>query len=285
MKSRHLLLTNDDGIYAPGIMTLANTLHESGYPVTVVAPDRERSSVGHALTLNRPIRLWEADRGGYDVGIRLFGCDGTPSDCVVLGAETVVPEASFVVSGINRGPNLGDDLTYSGTVSAAMEGLILGKNALAVSLNCTRSEPVHHYATLIRVALAAYRAEHEAYPETLAMLAPEYLPAVPVDPYSFQPFRYVPKGLDLPLTGFNFVDRWDPKSWIPAGTPLLWSVGINDLELVNCVTETSATADGTATNLEEEPRSVTVTDYSLEPANVGTWWIWESPRLVFELRK
>lgn len=140
-------------------------------------------------------------------------------------------------------------------------------------------------ATLIRVALAAYRAEHEAYPETLAMLAPEYLPAVPVDPYSFQPFRYVPKGLDLPLTGFNFVDRWDPKSWIPAGTPLLWSVGINDLELVNCVTETSATADGTATNLEEEPRSVTVTDYSLEPANVGTWWIWESPRLVFELRK
>jgi 5'-nucleotidase len=153
MKSRHLLLTNDDGIYAPGIMTLANTLHESGYPVTVVAPDRERSSVGHALTLNRPIRLWEADRGGYDVGIRLFGCDGTPSDCVVLGAETVVPEASFVVSGINRGPNLGDDLTYSGTVSAAMEGLILGKNALAVSLNCTRSEPVHHYATAAEVAL------------------------------------------------------------------------------------------------------------------------------------
>jgi len=153
MKSAHLLLTNDDGIYAPGIMTLANTLHASGYHVTVVAPDRERSSVGHALTLNRPIRLWEADRGGYADGIRLFGCDGTPSDCVVLGAETVDTEASFVVSGINRGPNLGDDLTYSGTVSAAMEGLILGKGALAVSLNCTRLEPVHHYATAAEVAL------------------------------------------------------------------------------------------------------------------------------------
>jgi 5'-nucleotidase len=153
MKARRLLLTNDDGIYAPGLVTLANVLHSAGYFLTVVAPDRERSSVGHALTLNRPIRLWEADRGGYSPGIGLFGCDGTPSDCVVLGMEVVDPEAEFVVSGINRGPNLGDDLTYSGTVSAAMEGLILGKGALAVSLNCQRTEPEHHYQTAASVAL------------------------------------------------------------------------------------------------------------------------------------
>jgi 5'-nucleotidase len=157
MKARRLLLTNDDGLYAPGLVTLANELFKAGYPLTVVAPDRERSSVGHALTLNRPIRLWEADRGGYDQGIKLFGCDGTPSDCVVLGMEVADPEASFVVSGINRGPNLGDDLTYSGTVSAAMEGLILGKGALAVSLNCQRSDPNQHYGTAASVVLDVLR--------------------------------------------------------------------------------------------------------------------------------
>lgn len=153
MRARRLLLTNDDGLYAPGLVTLANELFKAGYPLTVVAPDRERSSVGHALTLNRPIRLWEADRGGYDQGIKIFGCDGTPSDCVVLGMEVADPEAAFVVSGINRGPNLGDDLTYSGTVSAAMEGLILGKGALAVSLNCQRSDLNQNYGTAASVVL------------------------------------------------------------------------------------------------------------------------------------
>ena len=153
MTPYRLLLTNDDGIYAPGLVTLANKLQEAGYPLAVVAPDRERSSVGHALTLNRPIRLWEAERGLYATGIRIFGCDGTPSDCVVLGMEVVDPHIDLVVSGINRGPNLGDDLTYSGTVSAAMEGVILGKAALALSLNCHRSEPENHYETAADAAL------------------------------------------------------------------------------------------------------------------------------------
>lgn len=147
MTACRLLLTNDDGIYAPGLVTLANRLHEAGYSLSVVAPDRERSSVGHALTLNRPIRLWEAERGLYAPGVRIFGCDGTPSDCVVLGMEVVDPQIGLVVSGINRGPNLGDDLTYSGTVSAAMEGVILGKGALALSLNCHRSEAENRYDT------------------------------------------------------------------------------------------------------------------------------------------
>ncbi len=153
MNTCKILLTNDDGIYAPGIIELANALHGAGNDVTVVAPDRERSSVGHALTLNRPIRLWEADRGGYEPGVQLFSCDGTPSDCVVLGVETAAKETNLVISGINRGPNLGDDLTYSGTVSAAMEGLILGKGAIAVSLNCQRTDPVHHYPTAAGVVL------------------------------------------------------------------------------------------------------------------------------------
>ena len=153
MKTSRFLLTNDDGIYAPGLVNMANALHAAGYKLTVVAPDRERSSVGHALTLNRPIRLWDADRGGYAEGINLVGCDGTPSNCVVLGIEVLEPATDFVISGINRGPNLGDDLAYSGTVSAAMEALILGRGALAVSLNCKRTDPVHHYATASSVVL------------------------------------------------------------------------------------------------------------------------------------
>ncbi len=169
MSALKILLTNDDGIYAPGIIELANALRSAGNDVTVVAPDRERSSVGHALTLNRPIRLWEADKGGYEPGVRIFSCDGTPSDCVVLGVETVAADVSLVISGINRGPNLGDDLTYSGTVSAAMEGLILGKGAMAVSLNCQRSELVHHYETASGVVLEVldWLSTHELSKEVL----------------------------------------------------------------------------------------------------------------------
>lgn len=153
MNEGRLLLTNDDGLYAPGLVSLANRLNGAGYGLTVVAPDRERSSVGHALTLTRPIRLWEAERAGYQENIRVYGCDGTPSDCVVLGVEVVDPGVTCVISGINRGPNLGDDLTYSGTVSAAMEGLILGKRAMAVSLDCHRAEGRHHYETAATIVV------------------------------------------------------------------------------------------------------------------------------------
>jgi 5'-nucleotidase len=153
-----VLLTNDDGIHAPGITTCANTLFSLGHEVHVVAPDRERSSIGHAVTLTRPICLRPPhERGAYVPGLDLLACDGTPSDCVVLGVETIAPETEIVVSGINRGPNLGDDLTYSGTVSAAMEGAILGKPALAVSLNCGQREHTSHYESAGRVCAEILR--------------------------------------------------------------------------------------------------------------------------------
>ena len=146
-----LLITNDDGVFAPGIAALAGTLVDRGRDLVVVAPDRERSSVGHAITLSRPLRLWPVISGLYERTHRVFAADGTPSDCVVLGLEEVAPDATLVISGINRGPNLGDDLTYSGTVSAAMEGVILGRPALAVSLGIAPGDGTHHYDTAAAV--------------------------------------------------------------------------------------------------------------------------------------
>src|SRR5499426_3581266 len=121
-----ILVTNDDGIHAAGLAALAEALASLG-EVYVIAPDREQSAVGHALTLHRPLRV---DR----LGERRFAVNGTPSDCVNLGVLGLLPEPPvLVVSGINHGSNLGDDVTYSGTVSAAMEGTLLGVSSMAVS--------------------------------------------------------------------------------------------------------------------------------------------------------
>jgi len=121
-----ILVTNDDGIHAAGLAVLAEALSELG-DLYVVAPDREQSAVGHALTLHRPLRV---DR----LGERRFAINGTPSDCVNLAVLGLLPEPPvLVVSGINHGSNLGDDVTYSGTVSAAMEGTLLGVPSMAVS--------------------------------------------------------------------------------------------------------------------------------------------------------
>jgi 5'-nucleotidase len=129
-----LLIANDDGIFAQGIRTLANTLAQAGHEVTVVCPDRERSATGHGLTLHDPIRA-EVVTGIFDPQVKSWSCSGTPSDCVKLALGALLPQPpDFVLSGINHGANLGTDILYSGTVSAAMEGAIEGIPSLALSL-------------------------------------------------------------------------------------------------------------------------------------------------------
>jgi len=121
-----ILVTNDDGIQSPGITALAQALAAIG-EVWVVAPDRERTAVAHAVTLHKPLRV-------HRVAPRTYTVNGTPVDCVNLALLKVMPKSpAIVVSGINKGVNLGDDVIYSGTVSAAMEGTILGVPSLAVS--------------------------------------------------------------------------------------------------------------------------------------------------------
>lgn len=123
----HILLSNDDGYLAPGLKAIADEL-SSMARVTVVAPDRNRSGASNSLTLQRPLRVDKTPSGFFTV-------DGTPTDCVHLALTGLLSEdPDMVVSGINSGPNLGDDVIYSGTVAAATEGRFLGLPALAVSL-------------------------------------------------------------------------------------------------------------------------------------------------------
>jgi 5'/3'-nucleotidase len=122
----HILVSNDDGILAPGIAMLAEVCQAVGQ-VTVVAPDREQSGTSHSLTMHRPLRPARRPDGSYQV-------DGTPTDCVLLALGTLMPDRpSFVFSGINHGPNMGEDVLYSGTVAAAMEAVTLGVPGIAIS--------------------------------------------------------------------------------------------------------------------------------------------------------
>lgn len=121
-----ILCTNDDGILAYGLECLVRAAREIG-DVTVVAPDREQSATSHSLTLHHPLRPVAR-------GPQRFQVDGTPTDCVMLAVEALMPERpNFVLSGINHGQNMGEDVLYSGTVAAAMEGLALGIPSIAIS--------------------------------------------------------------------------------------------------------------------------------------------------------
>ncbi len=127
-----LLLTNDDGIFARGLRVLLEGLRDAGHDVSVVAPDREQSATSHSITLHRPLRIQEAGEGEWSV-------DGTPTDCVLLAVNGLLEERpDAVVSGINLGPNMGEDVTYSGTVAAAFEAHILGIPSIAASMKDPR---------------------------------------------------------------------------------------------------------------------------------------------------
>ncbi|BCS52624.1 5'/3'-nucleotidase SurE [Geobacter sp. SVR] len=144
----HIMVTNDDGIHAPGILALASALRELG-EVTVVAPDRERSAAGHSLTLHAPLRVFELREKFYAV-------DGTPTDCVNMGIHSLLSfRPDLVVSGINHGANLGDDITYSGTVAAAMEATLMGIPAIAVSL--ATFDASEHFPVAAQVAVRVAR--------------------------------------------------------------------------------------------------------------------------------
>ena len=128
-----ILISNDDGIYSGGIRALAEGIAQNNGEVYVVAPDRERSATGHSLTLHRPLRLEEET---HLKGVKAaYSTDGTPSDCVKIAIGAILKEQpEIVLSGINHGPNMGSDVLYSGTVSAAMEGAIYNIPSIAVSL-------------------------------------------------------------------------------------------------------------------------------------------------------
>jgi 5'-nucleotidase len=144
-----ILVTNDDGIQSEGLLKLARAL-EGIAEVWVVAPDREQSAVSHALTMGRALRKKRIK----DLGPRHFAVNGTPTDCVLLAAHKILSaKPDLLVSGINKGENLGEDISYSGTVSAAIEGTILGIPSFAISLVARRNFDFTHAASFaVRLA-------------------------------------------------------------------------------------------------------------------------------------
>ncbi|MDM7202905.1 MAG: 5'/3'-nucleotidase SurE, partial [Thermodesulfobacteriaceae bacterium] len=126
-----ILITNDDGIYADGLCGLYFSLKEE-HEVFIVAPEVERSAVGHAITIHYPLRVREVRRGKFFWG---YAVSGTPADCVKLAIYELIGPVDLVISGINRGANVGINVLYSGTVSAATEAKILGINGMAVSID------------------------------------------------------------------------------------------------------------------------------------------------------
>lgn len=163
-KQINILVTNDDGVHAEGIFALKSALESIG-TVWVVAPERPRSACGHSITLHKPLRL---NKTHLPDGAEAYACSGTPSDCVSLGIRNVIPgKVDLVFSGINRGPNLGWDMTYSGTVSAAMEGVILGVPSIAISL-ASHEDIIHFdFAAKFAAFLGQQMLNHELPADTL----------------------------------------------------------------------------------------------------------------------
>jgi 5'-nucleotidase len=168
---KQILCTNDDGYLAPGLDLLRRIAARLGR-VTVVAPDREQSASSHSLTLHRPLRLRKSADGVYHV-------DGTPTDCVLLalGGAILEQPPDLLLSGVNHGPNLGEDVLYSGTVAAAMEATLLGIPSVAISFATREFEaPGEEYEPLLE-ALLARLVGRAAYPE--GTLLNINIPAIP----------------------------------------------------------------------------------------------------------
>lgn len=203
----HILVANDDGILSPGIQVLAEACRTVA-AVTVVAPDREQSAQSHALTMTRPLRPVRRPDGSWQV-------DGTPTDCVLLALEApLVPERpAFVFSGINHGPNMGEDVLYSGTVSAAMEGVVCGIPGVAFSFAGRRDDLLMDYTPLVAKLVRKIVALPGITPNTLLNVN---LPGIPVDEV---------KGVRVVPLGSRFFENSVTKAQDPWGRDVYWIGG------------------------------------------------------------
>ena len=166
-----ILCTNDDGIHAIGLNTLIEVASRLGR-VQVVAPDREQSATSHSLTVHRPLRATRTPEGHHVI-------DGTPTDCVLIGINQLLDDPpDFVLSGVNHGPNRGEDVRYSGTVAAAMEGTILGLPAIAVSFSSRAADRIPGYADVLHELIGALIRRADFPEETFFNVN---LPDIPAD--------------------------------------------------------------------------------------------------------
>ncbi len=207
----HILVTNDDGVHAPGLLALAKAMRSLG-EVTVLAPNRNWSASGHAKTLGRPLRVDETQLAD---GTPALTTDGAPSDCVALVLLGLTDPVDLVVTGINPHANIGHDITYSGTVTSAMEAVIGGVPGLAFSLETPRDLSDHDYAPAAEIARrVAEKVIKEGLPKDVALSA--NIPYLPLD--EIKGFRITRQGERIYRD--ELVYREDPF-----GRPYYWIGG------------------------------------------------------------
>lgn len=239
-----ILLTNDDGIEAQGIRTLWQELAKIA-EVFVVAPDMERSATSQAITVNHPIIV---ERYNIPTHNNIYGwrVGGTPTDCVKIALETLLEdEPDILVSGINHGPNLGTDVLYSGTVSAAIEGALHDLPSIAVSLNTWQPYDFHPAASFVRKFIMQI-AEKKLPPNTLLNVN---IPAVPEGEYS---------GVQVAKLGIRRYENSFDKRQDPRGRTYYWMSG-NVLDIEDPLSDVSAVKN----------KKITVTPIHFDLTNYG----------------
>ena len=215
-----ILVTNDDGISSDGIVALYMAMKEIGNTY-IIAPDREKSAVGHALTMHRPLKVEKLNENIYTV-------NGTPTDCVVVAVEKLLEKKpDILISGINRGANLGDDITYSGTVSAAIEGTMFGIPSVAISMVYEEGKTIRFKtAAAFAKRLVLFLLEHSMPADTLLNVN------VPnVEESEIKGVKFTRQGKRVYDNAIHeTLDPWGRKHyWIGGGTPT-WS-GEDDTDI------------------------------------------------------
>ena len=247
-----ILLTNDDGILAEGLIALYEEL-KGDFELSIVAPETEMSAVGHAITLSNPLRVRQFKRNGVFFG---YGVSGTPADCVKIAVQEILKQRpDMIISGINLGSNVGINLLYSGTVSAATEGAFLGFPSVAISLN-TKTNPDFGFAARFSRRIIGFVMESGLKKRTALNVN---IPAIPEDQIKGISFTTQ----DLVTQRDRYERRSDPRGnvyyWLAGETPVEESVPNTDLKVLmeNRITITPITFD--LTDLKEVKRLASLT--------------------------
>jgi 5'-nucleotidase len=223
-----ILVTNDDGVHATGIKILERIAHKLSKDVWVVAPESEQSAVSHSLTIRRPLRVRQNRRRRYVV-------DGTPTDCVLLAINHILKDhkPDLVLSGINRGGNIGDDVTYSGTVAAAMEATLLGVPAIALSQDIVNGGQAKWETCETHAAAAIKRLCGVGWPRNTLINVnfPD------LEPGAVKGMRVVRQGIHK--IGDELVENRDPR-----GVPYFWVGVMRSIDKTRKHTDLAAIKDG-----------------------------------------
>jgi len=261
----HILVTNDDGVLAPGLYALVKELRLVGN-VSILAPDRNWSGGGHVKTLDRPLRIKEVQLAD---GSLALASDGAPSDCVALALLGFFPEkTNLVISGINPAANIGHDVTYSGTVTAAMESMIWGVPAIAVSLDTQENHlGVLDYTTAARITRKIVQAiQSKLAPGILLNVNIPYLPEDQI------------KGVQITRQGLRvYRDKLEQRI-DPRGRPYFWIGGDSPTGIAEKDTDYGALTEG---YVSITPLQLDLTDYAkLQLLDVMDW---DNPERIYEI--